>query len=521
MTHPGLMAAMSRPEFYPHGPQTVDIVQTHISLIFIAGNEVYKVKKAVDFGFLDFTALEKRKFYCEEELRLNRRLAPETYLAVVPIAEDAAGALHPGETGRIVDYAVRMKLLPRERMLGRLLAEGKVEPAVMSAIARKLAAFHGQAETGGRIDEVGGIWTIRRNHEENFAQTADYIGVTIPRGRYEFIRAYAFAFLAREEPLFRKRVSEHRIRDCHGDLHLEHICVADGITIFDCIEFNERFRFGDVAAEVAFLAMDLDFNGYTDWAETFVDAYVRHAADPEVRTLLNFYRCYYAYVRGKVVGFRFRDPAIGEKERQEARETAARYFDLAFAYAARPERPVLILTAGLMGTGKSVLAQGLARNLGAEVIRTDVLRKELLSILPAERRPDTFGQGIYSDEITGRTYARALEIASAHLTKGHSAIIDASYKRRAERLRAADQAKELGADFFLIECVCPEETVKERLENRRGDASDGRWEIFLAQKADFDPVTEIPAASHIVIDTAQDPDACLIDALRGSRGFKR
>ncbi|OHE22550.1 MAG: hypothetical protein A2Z43_00440, partial [Syntrophobacterales bacterium RBG_19FT_COMBO_59_10] len=348
------------------------------------------------------------------------------------------------------------------------------------AIARKLAAFHGQAETGGRIDEVGGIWTIRRNHEENFAQTADYIGVTIPRGRYEFIRAYAFAFLAREEPLFRKRVSEHRIRDCHGDLHLEHICVADGITIFDCIEFNERFRFGDVAAEVAFLAMDLDFNGYTDWAETFVDAYVRHAADPEVRTLLNFYRCYYAYVRGKVVGFRFRDPAIGEKERQEARETAARYFDLAFAYAARPERPVLILTAGLMGTGKSVLAQGLARNLGAEVIRTDVLRKELLSILPAERRPDTFGQGIYSDEITGRTYARALEIASAHLTKGHSAIIDASYKRRAERLRAADQAKELGADFFLIECVCPEETVKERLENRRGDASDGRWEIFLA-----------------------------------------
>lgn len=520
MTHPGLIAAMSRPEFYPHRPQTVELVQTHISLIFIAGDEVYKVKKAVDFGFLDFTALEKREFYCEEELRLNRRLAPETYLEVVPIAEDAEGQIRLGNEGRIIEYAVRMKLLPRERMLGRLLAEGKVEPAVMDAIAEKLAAFHRQAETGGKIDEIGGIETIRRNHEENFVQTEDFIGITIPRGRYDFIRACALAFLAREEPLFRKRAAEHRIRDCHGDLHLEHICVADGIIIFDCIEFNERFRFGDVAAEVAFLAMDLDFNGYGAWAEAFVDAYVRHAADLEIRTLLNFYRCYYAYVRGKVVGFRIHDPAIGEKERQEARETAARYFDLAFTYAARPERPVLVLTTGLTGTGKSVLAQGLAARLGAEVVRTDILRKELLSIPPAERRPDAFGRGIYSDEITARTYARALETAAAHLAKGRSAIIDASYKRQAERLRAAERAGELGAVFFVVECVCPEETVKERLESRRGDASDGRWEIFLAQKADFDPVTEIPAASHIVIDTARDPDACLLDALPSIRGFR-
>lgn len=524
MTHPGLIAAMSRPEFYPRRPQGVEIVQTHISLIFIAGDEVYKVKKAVDFGFLDFTALEKRKFYCEEELRLNRRLAPETYLEVVPIAEDAAGRIRLGDGGRIIEYAVRMKLLPRERMLGRLLAEGKVEPPVMDAVAEKLAAFHRQAETGGKIDEIGGFETIRRNHEENFAQTEAFIGITIPRGSYDFIRAYAFAFLAREEPLFRKRAAEHRIRDCHGDLHLEHICVAEGIIIFDCIEFNERFRFGDVAAEVAFLAMDLDFNGYGGWAEAFVEAYCRHAADPEVRTLLNFFRCYYAYVRGKVVGFRINDPAIGEKERREARETAARYFDLAFTYAARPERPVLVLMSGLTGTGKSVLAQGLSRRLGAEVVRTDVLRKEILSIPPAERRHEAFGRGIYSDEITTRTYAAALETAVAHLAKGRSAIIDASYKRRAERLRAAEKAKELGADFFVVECVCPEGIVKGRLDARQmenADPSDGRWEIFLVQKADLDPVTEVPAAAHIVIDTARDADDCLMDVLRRIRGIQR
>ncbi|MFH1928067.1 MAG: AAA family ATPase [Chloroflexota bacterium] len=523
MTHPKLLAAMGRPEFYPHRPGAVEIVQTHISFIFIAGEEVYKAKKAVDFGFLDFTTLEKRKFYCEEELRLNRRLAPETYLGVVPIAEDDSGALHLGPEGRIVDYAVRMKRIPRERMLRRMLAEGKVQPSVMDAIAAKLAGFHRQAETGGRIDEIGGVETIRRNHEENFAQTQAAVGVTIPRDRYNFIRAYVADFLQRQEPLFRRRVADRRIRDCHGDLHLEHICITDGITIFDCIEFNERFRFGDVAAEVAFLAMDLDFNGYPAWAEAFVDAYVRHAEDSEIRTLLNFYRCYYAYVRGKVIGFRIQDPAIDDKGRQEAGETAARYFDLAFTYAARPERPILLLTAGLMGAGKSVLAQRLAPRLGAEVIRMDVLRKALLEIDPTEHHPEAFGQGIYSDETSRRTYERALQLAAEILKQGRSVIVDASYKRREERLRAFSAAQEWNADFFLLECACPEGTVKARLNSRQReevDSSDGRWEIFLAQKGDFDPVTELPERFHIVIDTASDPDACLTEALGRIKGLK-
>ena len=522
MTHLELVAAMSRPEFYPHHPETVVVVQTHISFIFIAGSEVYKVKKSVDFGFLDFTTLEKRRFYCEEELRLNRRLAPEAYLGVEAITEEAPARLALGGNGRVVEYAVRMKTLPRERMLGRLLAGGAVDPAVMDAIAEKLADFHCRAETGGRIDEIGGPETIRRNHEENFSQTEEYVGVTIPRSRYTFIRAYVRDFLDRQEPLFRRRVAEHRIRDCHGDLHLEHICVDNGITIFDCIEFNERFRFGDVAAEVAFLSMDLDFNGYGVWGEAFVEAYIRHAGDPDIRLLLNFYRCYYAYVRGKVVGFRIMDQAIGEGEREGAKATAARYLDLAYTYASRLERPALILTAGLMGTGKSVLARGLAPRLGAAVIRTDLIRKELLAINPDEHRHDPFGQGIYSGEITRLTYDRVLEIAGEEIRKGRSAIIDASYKRREERILAAERAKEWGGDFFLVECFCPEAVVRQRLDARQAagtDPSDGRWEIFLAQKADFDPITELPAASHIVVDTSADPDASLEAAVGRIRGF--
>ena len=522
MTHPGLFAAMSRPEFYPHRPAQVDVVQTHISCIFIAGNEVYKVKKAVDFGFLDFTTLEKRKFYCEEELRLNRRLAPETYLGVETVTEDAAGGLALNGTGRIVEYAVRMKKLPQERMLGRLLAEGKCDSSVIDAVAAKLADFHRRAETGGRIEALGGVETIRLNHEENFTQTAPYVDVTIPRRRYEFIRAYDRDFLNRQESLFRRRVAEQRIRDGHGDLHLEHICVENGITIFDCIEFNERFRFGDVAAEVAFLAMDLDYNGYGTWAEGFVDAYIRHSGDPDIRRLLNFYRCYYAYVRGKVVGFRIKDPVIRDRERTEAKATAARYFDLAFTYAARPERPLLVLTAGLMGTGKSVLARNLAPRLDAMVIRTDVLRKELFAGDSAERRPEAFGSGIYSDELSRRTYAKALELAADRLQQGRSAIIDASYKRREERLAAAETAKKWNAGFFVVECVAPEGIVKERLDARQAagtDPSDGRWELFTAQKADFDPVTELPAAMHLAVDTARPPEECLEEVLGKLSGF--
>ncbi|MHB8769941.1 MAG: bifunctional aminoglycoside phosphotransferase/ATP-binding protein [Syntrophales bacterium] len=521
MPHSELLAAMSRPEFYPHRPEHVEVVQTHISFIFIAGEVVYKVKKAVDFGFLDFTTLEKRKFFCEEELRLNRRLAPEAYLGVERITADDAGLSLNG-TGPVVEYAVRMRKLPQERMLKRLLAEGKCDAAVIDAVAAKLADFHGRAETGGRIDELGGVETIRFNHEENFSQTAAYVDITIPRGRYEFIRAFDRDFLQRQEPLLRKRVSDHRIRDCHGDLHLEHICVADGITIFDCIEFNERFRFGDVAAEVAFLAMDLDYNGYGEWAEAFVAAYIRHSGDQDIRRLLDFYRCYYAYVRGKVVGFRINDPAIDAAGRTEANGAAARYFDLAFTYAARPERPLLILTAGLMGTGKSVLAQNLAPRLGAEVLRTDVLRKELFANGPQERHTEAFGRGIYSGEFSRLTYAKALEIAVDRLKQGRSVIIDASYKRQAERLRAAETAKGLNAGFFLVECIAPEETLKARLDARQAvgrDPSDGRWDIYLAQKADFDAVTGFPAGTHLVVDTAKSPEECLEEALGKIRGL--
>ncbi len=523
MTHPKLVETMMRPEFYPHRPERVELIQTHISFIFIAGDLVYKVKKAVDFGFLDFTTLEKRRFYCSEELRLNRRLAPEVYLDVAEIFDDGRGGLALGAGRGIVEYAVRMKKLPLDRMLKKLIQEGSVGPSIMEAIAQKLADFHGRAETGGRIDEIGGIETVRRNHEENFEQTGKYVGLTLPERRYRFIRNYVRLFLKTRESLFRKRVADHKIRDCHGDLHLEHICVADGIIIFDCIEFNERFRFEDVAAEVAFLAMDLDYNGYPEYGNAFVRAYIRSSGDAELGTLMNFYKCYYAYVRGKVTSFRIDDSAIGEEDRKAAAATAGKYFDLAYRYAAQLERPTLIIMAGLMGTGKSLLARKLAPLLGAGVIRTDVLRKEMLSLAPSERHYEAFGEGIYSEETSSRTYARALELARERLKAGGSVIIDASFRKREERLAACRAAAETGAEFLVIECVCSEDTIHRRLETRvdeKTEASDGRWEIFAAQKMNYDPVNEFPEERHIVVDTSGPSEESLSEAVDQIRTVK-
>jgi aminoglycoside phosphotransferase family enzyme/predicted kinase len=505
MTHPRLIETMMSTNFYPHQPAVVELVQTHISYVFIAGDIVYKIKKPVNFGFLDFTSLEKRKFYCEEELRLNKRLAPSIYLDVSPIAQDSAGNLCWGSTDHVVEYAVRMKKLPLEKMLKTLLANGVADEKIMGAVSRKIAAFHQSAETGGRIDEMGRIATIRHNHEENFDQTVKYINTTIPQYQYNFIRNYADIFLKEKKNLFEKRIADHKIRDCHGDLHLEHICIADEIIIFDCIEFNERFRFSDVAAEVAFLTMDLDFNGYPQQAQDFVRSYLKYSSDADMPALLNFYRCYYAYVRGKVISFKYDQKEIPAGERTRIVKTAARYFDLAYTYSATLEKPVLILTAGLIGSGKSYQARHLAPQLGAKVIRTDVLRKEMLNLQPSERHHDDFGAGIYSGDITRRTYDRAYELAEQIIRRGQAVIIDASFRSRDERRAAMNLAQKLGVPFYIIECFCPDAVARKRLENRmldKNNPSDGRWEILQEQKKHYEEINEVPCGSHWIVDTS-------------------
>lgn len=523
-THAELIQLMHSPSFYPHRPPSVQLIQTHISYVFIAGDRVYKVKKPVRFDFLDFSTLERRKHFCEEEFRLNRRLAPTVYIAVEPITDDGLRGLVLEGTGPAVEYALRMKRLPEEKMLHRLLARGDASFSVMDAIAHRICDFHQATETGGVIDSFGGLETIRRNHDENFEETMPYRDITISAAAHGFLKDWVNYFLDRNEELFHRRVREHRIRDCHGDLHLEHICLDDDIVIFDCIEFNKRFRCLDVAAEIAFLSMDLERKGYYEHERVFVDAYLRYSRDSEIQKLLNFYRCYFAFVRGKVTSFRINDPATEERDRAEIASEALQYFDSALRYAARLDKPALLILSGLMGTGKSSLARRLAESLNARVIQTDVLRKEMLGIQPAERHPEPFGQGIYSDEISRDTYRKALEQAETYLASGETVIIDASFRKQAERERARNTAKRQGVDFFLVECVCPEEEIHDRLDRRlanRGAASDGRWELYESQKKTFDPLSNLLPGEHILADTSRSPADCLVDTLRQIRKLKK
>ena len=499
---PKMVQALLEPRVYPEPTGRVKLVQTQMSFVFLTDNYVYKVKKPVDLGYLDYTTLGKRRFYCQREVELNRRLCPDFYLDVVPITRHKSN-LFIGGPGKAIEYAVKMRRLPQELMLDTLLASNQVSPEMMTKIAQRLEAFHEQAETNKRISAFGSLDIISQNTEENFNQTGKYIGNTISQNKYLHIKAYTDNFLKENASLFHKRIQDGRIKDCHGDLHAAHICLTDDICIYDCIEFNDRFRYADIASEVAFLAMDLDHYGRADLSHLFVSAYVALSQDRELLKLLNFYKCYRAYVRGKVESFKLDDPYISQEEKGETLEKASGYFDLAYSYVKLA--PSLFITTGLVGSGKTALAQALAKRLGLVMISSDVTRKRLASIPETEHRFEEFDTGIYSPQFSRLTYDTMLAEARNILAEGSSLIIDASFIKSEQRLKAKSLAQEMKARFFIIECTLDEELTRKRLTERleQGSVSDGRWEIFRIQKEKFEPVVEVPPQNRAIIDTTQ------------------
>ena len=302
--------------------ENTKVVQTHISVVFIKGDVVYKVKKPVNFGFLDFSSLEKRKYYCEREVELNRRLCPELYLGVEPLVWNE----------EIIDYAVVMRRLPEERVLKRLVREGKVQAEDMERVALKIAQFHKEAKTGPEIAAFGRVENFRRNTDENFEQTAPFVGKTIDEETYRFVKEKTDEFYRRHGRLLNERAERGFVRDCHGDLHTEHIVLTDDICIFDCIEFNDRFRYIDVACDLAFLLMDLDFLGKGDLSQVVFESYLRATGDEEARVLMPLFKSYRAYVRGKVNSFMSEDKNLSPADRELRAKEARSYFELARRY---------------------------------------------------------------------------------------------------------------------------------------------------------------------------------------------
>jgi hypothetical protein len=494
-----------RPDAYPEETGPIGHRETHISRLYFTDRHVYKIKKPVDFGFLNFTTLDRRRFYCHEEVRLNQRFCPGTYLDVVEIRKTAQQYRVGGE-GEIVDYAVRMKRLPEERMLVHLLqAAAPSLPAEMQRVGRHIALLHRDSEIvrsdGGRSD----LETLRHNWQENFTQTASFVGQTLCACGQAACTAYVERFLAEHASLLLQRQEQDFVRDGHGDLHAEHICLTDSVCIYDCIEFNRRFRVADVAADLAFLLMDLDFRERRDLASITLEAYRKAGeADRELPLLLPFYKVYRAWVRGKVESLLAADATAEAEARNAAAGRSRRYFSLALGYLCPP---MLVMTCGLMGVGKTTVARSLAAALGATLLRTDELRKTLAGLPSTASRAEQFGAGIYSAEMTAKTYDLLLERSLAALAAGQSVIADAAFLRRDERERFAAAAQRKGFPWLIALMECPAETALERLDRRQAmgrDASDGRRELLASQAAAFEP----PAGTEniIRIDTAGDVD---------------
>ncbi len=504
---PSLIEAMMRPEFYEGSPAHVELKQTHISYVLLAGDYVYKVKKPVRFPFLDCLQLDSRYRYCTEEVRLNARLSPGVYLGVFAIIKRADSfALGPRVSAEhldAVEYAVKMRRLPEDRMLDRLIASNQVDSATIRAIAIRIADFHAKAPSSGGWT-YGSALSICHDVIKDVAQNEQFVGRTLRKDQFTAIELFCRAFVSAHWRGLNDRALEGRVREGHGDLRAEHICLeGNEIEVIDCVEFSERLRYGDVASDIAFLAMDLERLGAPRLADELVEAYAEITGDEDLGVFVPFYKCYRACVRGKVESLRSLEPEVGTADRERAHRLAGSYFELAARYA-RSIPPALIVVCGLSGSGKSTVARILHHRKGFKVINSDRARKRLAGLSAHKHVFTGYGTNIYSDKFTRVTYDAMLAEAESLLGHRCGAILDGTFKSSADRQLALALAARQGVPVLFVECVVNEDEAIRRLERRGsipGEVSDATPEVHRRQRAEFQPIGEIPTRNHLRLDT--------------------
>ncbi len=503
---------MHDPSFFSHTGR-VEVRETHVSIVFLAGDRAYKLKKPVRMPFLDYSTLALRRRFCEEEVRLNRRFAPSVYLGVRGVA-DRGGKLMltDAEDPAALEYAIVMRRLDEAATLERLVERGAADARLADRIGELVAGLHMSAPRA-----PAGYWSpayVAERLAENFATTEPEVGVLLDRLTHASVRRFSDAFLSAHRNLLERRADGGMVRDVHGDLRAEHILVErDGLTVVDCVEFDDRLRRIDVLADLAFLTMDLERLGAPELAAGVACTYAERTGDADLGALLPFYACYRAWVRAKVTALRIRQLAAEDPRRTDLVTRAQALFGLAQRLAWRSRLPLVLVMCGVGGSGKSTLAAALASRSGLPHLNSDLVRKELAGVRSEERAPP----GVYDAEHTAQTYGELAERAAASVASHGGAIVDATFSVRRHRTTLAARLERSGARVLWIECTAPREVLARRGAAREQGAehgSDATWPVIAAQLESREPLEDVTGADLHVLRTDGAVETCLDDADR-------
>ncbi len=499
-----LVAALQQPSCFDHDVSRFETIETHISIVLLTGDFAYKFKKPVDLGFVDFTSLDKRRYFCEEELRLNRRLAPEIYLDVVSIGGKAYAPV-PGSKP-IIEYCVKMRQFPHSAELENALENDEVNLNAFRKLAQTVAEFHDRADTAADDSGYGAFSEVQSQCTRNFQTMAESLPDLDLSADMPILQEWTDNELSRHRDLIEQRRLHGRVRECHGDMHVTNMIWLDGlIRIFDCIEFNPELRWIDVMNEVAFLLMDLDMRDHEAYARVFLNAYLETGGDYEGLRLLLLFQVYRSLVRAKIAFLQARDGNGNSTLRERVRG----YVRLARQYIEQPASPALIITHGLSGSGKTTLTDGLIPLTGAIRVRSDVERKRLAGLTAAARSNSGVGQALYGSAHTERTYATLADCARSIIASGRSAIIDATFLKRAQRLPFRDLAGELGVPFRILDCQASEDVLRERVKarSREGqDASEADLAVLERQLSTIEALTGQEREFAVILETTKSCD---------------
>lgn len=483
-----LLKALQNPDLYDHPVSGFTVIETHISWVLLTGDYVYKIKKPVNFGFLDYSSLERREHFCHEEVRLNRRLAPDLYLGVVPVhgTETAPSLISDGPT---IEYMVKTRQFQQQDLLGNLQRAGALTNEHIDSLATRLASFHLEIDHAPLGSPWGEPEKLHEPVADNFVHIRPLLSETNDLAQLDQLEQWAHTTFQRLIPQLAQRKAEGFVRECHGDIYLDNVTLIKGqVTLFDGIEFNEAFRWTDVMADVAFMVMDLEDRGLMQSAQRFLNGYLEQTGDYAGLALLDYYKAYRAMVRAKVALLRLTQEGVSDSERQEVLARYHSYTDLAERYTHVPLRFGL-LTHGISGSGKSTVALHLVEELGAIRIRSDVERKRLFGAQGAGK----LDAGLYAPEQSEQTYARLASLASQILAAGYPVIVDATNLKQAQRGVLRQAVEDQGAPCLILQCEVPLETIEGWMQKRREDGrdpSDGDITVARQQKEHAEALTE-------------------------------